>query len=655
MKRKKTRSLGGGGKDPFKVYHDRFRGDTYDACFRCDGKCEKFKISTIMPGEKEHMVAHTGLSVKDFEDRYLDRINTPIGEVDVLKMKDGCPFLDADFHCTIVEAKPVMCDTYPIIFSLGKRNVNFEIDRHDCPLVHWPEYNRVVERFRREGIPAMRDIPVPIKWWRTVALYDEFDVDYERIEKKLRRAQGYQTYLLEEVLAFACNGYERKARKLGLRLFEQRLRSTLKKALERISIKNAGSPTSRLIRSYKINLMETVNEATGTIKRCRMDEQALTGKNPNRYLACITHVKYSLEAVSKKAESFRHRLREFQRAQGSQRIVIPSRRIGHISPNFLTRGFETPRGISAFDVLDWGTKDARDGYCLLASEFGPDELDGPMTVKTLLTEGLSISKAQGTNGTANKRAQRWVMVVVRDRANRLVGVADGSLMITESITAFYLAHIVTRKTLRSRGVGSWLSGTILQAASDHLAQFNSMSDPRSGSISKSIRSKGDARLMCEVVEVEFPNHLQDITLRRLYFHARLGRKAIWPLRYAQPDTDYTEPEFARDLWNSVPMFLCYRDLINKRYSVKMALEATNMLYDNFKMIDKGAESDREYLLNGIEHDGTVGFADLPKNEGELETFIDRTGTFAKLLLRFYPEHKYTRDRWEMLTYLLETE
>jgi len=39
-----------------------------------------------------------------------------------------------------------------------------------------------------------------------------FDFDCVRIEKELRTTSGYQTFMLEEVLAFACNGYEKSAR-----------------------------------------------------------------------------------------------------------------------------------------------------------------------------------------------------------------------------------------------------------------------------------------------------------------------------------------------------------------------------------------------------------------------------------------------------------
>jgi Fe-S-cluster containining protein len=96
-----------------KHYHDHFHGDTYDACARCGGKCEKFKISTLMPDEKTFMAEKLEMSVSVLEEKYLSRIDTPYGMVDVLKMKDGCNFLDEEYHCTAIRLNPYFATHTP--------------------------------------------------------------------------------------------------------------------------------------------------------------------------------------------------------------------------------------------------------------------------------------------------------------------------------------------------------------------------------------------------------------------------------------------------------------------------------------------------------------------------------------------------------------
>jgi Fe-S-cluster containining protein len=195
-------------KIDFRAYHTNFQGDTYDACARCGGRCEKLKIAALLPGEKEYMADVLEFDLGEFENRFLDRLDTPFGSVDVLKLKDGCPFLDSGYHCTASKAKPVLCDSYPLVFSLRGRKVTFDLDRRDCPMVKWPEYRKAVEAFIEKGVPALKALRAPLSWWRMVALFDEFDFDYGKIETELRRQPGYQFFCLEDVLEFVCNGYE---------------------------------------------------------------------------------------------------------------------------------------------------------------------------------------------------------------------------------------------------------------------------------------------------------------------------------------------------------------------------------------------------------------------------------------------------------------
>jgi Fe-S-cluster containining protein len=72
-------------KIPMNIYenfHKMFSGgnqSTFDICKKCGGACERNKIGTLLPGEKEYMAKKMGISVSEFELKYLD----------ILKMDDG--------------------------------------------------------------------------------------------------------------------------------------------------------------------------------------------------------------------------------------------------------------------------------------------------------------------------------------------------------------------------------------------------------------------------------------------------------------------------------------------------------------------------------------------------------------------------------------
>src|SRR5262249_50145738 len=82
----------------FADFHSSFRGDTkeiFSVCAKCGGACEFNKIGTLMPGEREYMAATAKVSVAEFSARFLDTIVMEDGmELDVLRLINGCPFLD---------------------------------------------------------------------------------------------------------------------------------------------------------------------------------------------------------------------------------------------------------------------------------------------------------------------------------------------------------------------------------------------------------------------------------------------------------------------------------------------------------------------------------------------------------------------------------
>jgi hypothetical protein len=185
-------------RERFRGFHEEFHGDTWDICARCGGKCEINKIGSLMPGEAEYIAAERGEAVGDFRDRYLDGIATPDGVVDVLKLKPGCPFLSADFRCTIPDVKVVLCDVYPVVFEVHGGEVRFSLDPW-CPIVRLvPELARI---FEEKGIPALRRIGAPTDWYRAVALYDGLCVDYDKLFAWRTEQPGYVVFSMEQVTA----------------------------------------------------------------------------------------------------------------------------------------------------------------------------------------------------------------------------------------------------------------------------------------------------------------------------------------------------------------------------------------------------------------------------------------------------------------------
>ncbi len=208
-------------------FHQSFDGEgngMWDICAQCGGRCEQHKIGTLMPGEKDYIAAQLNLPLTDFEARYLDRLVTPRGTVDVLKLNPGCPFLDSCYHCTLadVQIKPVLCEIYPVVFEVDvvggteeapQLEVRFLVDEIDCPLMHhtyqwashrvhnpkWEEYRTY---FQMKGTERLRKVGAPAAWYWIVAQYDNENFDYHALER-LRKvsATQYGVFTLEDLMS----------------------------------------------------------------------------------------------------------------------------------------------------------------------------------------------------------------------------------------------------------------------------------------------------------------------------------------------------------------------------------------------------------------------------------------------------------------------
>lgn len=194
----------------FAEYHRTFRGDTEDTfpvCKACGGACEYNKIGTLMPGEREYMAGIKGMPVAEFSERYLDIIVMNDGtELDVLRLVDGCPFLDKEsrdgkpptYACTCRDFKVVLCDIYPIAFHFRGGKVRFEIDKW-CPIADTLPFRR---HFLEVGVPAIERLPVPVTWYQHVARYDHLYFDYEKLQVSRRDPSRLNVYSFQELLTY---------------------------------------------------------------------------------------------------------------------------------------------------------------------------------------------------------------------------------------------------------------------------------------------------------------------------------------------------------------------------------------------------------------------------------------------------------------------
>jgi len=634
--------------EKFTRYHGSFAGDTYDACARCGGKCEKFKISTLMPGEKEFMAEKLNIPLTVLEEKYFSAINTPLGNVDVLKMKNNCPFLDEEYRCTAIPAKPVLCDTYPVVFYISKGKVHFKIDKTDCPMVHWPEYDMAVKDFETKGIRALKEMKIPFTWWEKVTLYDEFDFDYIRIEKDLGRTTEYATFYLELLLGYACNGYEKRARKRGLDLMIQRLQNCQKKSEKKLgkwlSVKNR--MITSITHSYRKLIEGQIKDEIDYLKKLKTDLVLMTEPNAHKYFYTINHCLNSIKQHDKYLKSIDIRLKEVLLPDEKIKLSEkqPSREVREFNPAFKIGFRLNLPELTFYEIRDERSSDFLNAIKLLSETFLPNEIDSPKRYIGHIQANRFEDGTVGITGDGSEKHSfwyKWIMVVILDGNDHVIGVADGAVIVNKRLSLFYASHIATLPRLRNAGLGSVLSAAILQVAEDNIPQ---------GMISLGLdpedKIPGMPLLDCELGEVEFPDTSPSgsSSLKRLPFHGRLGRNVLWPFRYAQPDTDYNLKIFDEYNWNSVPMFLAFRAFVPGKQSYEQARAAVELIFDYFiTTMGKGAKWDKEIIMKGLAIDGIPSFIAFPKSSDGIPEFIDKTGILSTLLMTYYPDHKYTRD------------
>lgn len=186
-------------KEKFQEFHASIEGEGWwwGLCADCGGRCEYNKIGSLVPGEKEFIAGELGMSVRAFADKYLDRLVTPLGTIDVLKLKDGCPFLDSEWRCVIKKIKVVLCETYPVAFYIKDERVEFFIDPW-CPLSRRQD---IRDYFEKVVMPALKKLDAPVAWYKAATLYDEHNFDYKTIELERKDGLKCRSFTLDYLMS----------------------------------------------------------------------------------------------------------------------------------------------------------------------------------------------------------------------------------------------------------------------------------------------------------------------------------------------------------------------------------------------------------------------------------------------------------------------
>lgn len=184
----------------YESFHKTFSGaneNTLNTCKECEGACEYNKIGTLLPGEKEYMAKEMGLSVNEFEVRYLDTLRMDDGtRLYVLKLGRLCPFLNGETkECECKNFKPIFCKVYPVVFTVEAGRIKFAIDSW-CKLSR----KKACRTYFEKAIPLLLSLPVPEEWFMYVASYDNFSFDHSQLEK-YRSLKKHGIFSLEEVLS----------------------------------------------------------------------------------------------------------------------------------------------------------------------------------------------------------------------------------------------------------------------------------------------------------------------------------------------------------------------------------------------------------------------------------------------------------------------
>jgi hypothetical protein len=482
------------------------------------------------------------------------------------------------------------------------------------------------------------------RWRILVDRFGDAGFDINRLTAGLGdRDNGF--YFLEELMAFPRNYGVEKARRWGLRLLEQRFCQEMLQLEKRYPLDRnyKGKAAASLANSYRQYYKARKRAMRHYIRLSYGDATLLTEPDGRLYLGVVKECLNAIHNLGDDLVRLRVRLNEVKNTTIPHRgkTVTATEQVTSLDERFITANLRSHEGFTLHEVNDERSRDFWEAYCLLARDFGTDVMYSPKVIREVTRECRVRKGALNTlHGESDKQIWNWwITAVIKDPDGKIVCAGDGSLISDGWSGIFYASHIAVKDEYRSHNLGTFLSAGILQIAQNKLEKH--LPAALAGN------SPDARRLTAEVGEIEFPDHflLDPDSHKRLVFHGRLNRSVMWPVLYAQPDTDYRDDEFNVEKWNSVPMFICYRPFGQRNGGVESVAGAVGLLFDFYSVLSSGgAEHDRTYMISGFDTGVEPQMIRLPADEDGLAGFLDSIGMRRELLEQYYPGHHYTRTR-----------
>lgn len=119
-------------------------------CIRC---CDRPGYVYLTETNLHEMAAHLGMTVDDFEQRYVRRYKHFLR----LRSRVGCHFLTPD-GCSVHPVKPLQCRTYPYWPSITADATTWRDERQNCPGIGKGELIQI-ETVRRDCAELESELP----------------------------------------------------------------------------------------------------------------------------------------------------------------------------------------------------------------------------------------------------------------------------------------------------------------------------------------------------------------------------------------------------------------------------------------------------------------------------------------------------------------
>jgi len=185
--------------DRFAEFHRIFRNEDSEfseICAECGGDCEQSAFPTLLPGEKEFIARSLNCSVTTFENKYLDTVVIPGGELYVTKFNVVCPALDRQQRCIFRNVKPVDCKLYPLQLAESKGKIAYQID-NECPA---SRVSVVVNRLKRKFEECIPLLGISPAWIKALSKFWYEEYDRRKLSQLRKLPDRCERFELKEVL-----------------------------------------------------------------------------------------------------------------------------------------------------------------------------------------------------------------------------------------------------------------------------------------------------------------------------------------------------------------------------------------------------------------------------------------------------------------------